>query len=510
MSAVFVRKLHRPTNEGFSFSLEPLGCRDVSGSPIGVARSPSPLPHRKSMAFRGSTMSKFDKSKVSPNEISKSKAPSRRKFLKSAVALGGFGAFGAYSSAAVLGAPYRGGQDRKPAARGKSFTEIAEGETINIGIIGTGGMGTGHCHAIANLAKNGNEDVNIVAVSDVAIPRMNDIAILLSEKQGIEVAQYQDYKDLLARDDIHGVLIATPEHWHADCAIDAILAGKDVYVEKPMTYDLAAGVRLFDVANANDQIVQVGTQKVMKPKYNRAKELIASGAIGKPVWSQTSYCRNSPNGEWNYYGIDERVQPGTTLDWEKWCEPLGLVDWDPLIYFRWRRYHEYSTGVIGDLLVHEMTPLVWAIDAGWPTRVSGMGGRYIDKEMDNFDSVNLTIQFEKDHTMIVAGSTANDTGLETLVRGHEGDMHLGGNNVSVTPQRPYVDDIDPLQEQFAGINDQDMLRLNWMSSMRTRKPNASNVEMALKIMVIVDLAHRSMWEGKTFNFDPETFTVTSA
>jgi hypothetical protein len=112
--------------------------------------------------------------------------------------------------------------------------------------------------------------------------------------------------------------------------------------------------------------------------------------------------------------------------------------------------------------------------------------------------------------MIVAGSTANDTGLETLVRGHEGDMHLGGNNVSVTPQRPYVDDIDPLQEQFAGINDQDMLRLNWMSSMRTRKPNASNVEMALKIMVIVDLAHRSMWEGKTFNFDPETFTVTSA
>jgi predicted dehydrogenase len=446
---------------------------------------------------------------MSESKRSKANAPTRRKFLKHAAALGGASVMGSISSVQAMGAPYDGNQERKPAAKGKSFTPIGADEQIRIGVIGTGGMGTGHCHAIKNLNRNGNENVHIVAVSDVAIPRMDDIAKILSEQQGIEVAQYQDYREMLARDDIHGVLIATPEHWHADCAIDAIMAGKDVYVEKPMTYDLAEGIRLFDVANANEQIVQVGTQKVMLPKYNRAKELIAQGAIGKPVWSQTSYCRNSPNGEWNYYGIDERVQPGTTLDWEKWCEPLGLVDWDPLIYFRWRRYHEYSTGVIGDLLVHEMTPLVWAIDAGWPTRVSGMGGRYIDKEMDNFDSVNLMIQFEQDHTMIVAGSTANDTGLETLVRGHEADMHLGGNNVSVSPQRVYVDDVDPIKEQFGGINDQDMLRLNWMSSMRTREPNASNVDMALKIMVIVDLAHRSMWDGKTFDFDPETFTVSS-
>ncbi|MFT6363209.1 MAG: NADH/NAD ratio-sensing transcriptional regulator Rex, partial [Planctomycetota bacterium] len=142
----------------------------------------------------------------------------RRQFLKNAIALGGLGAI---ASANPLGKPYAGADDRAKAVRGKPFKVLGADETIRIGVIGTGGMGTGHCHAIANLAAAGRANVQIVAVSDVAIPRMNDAAVVLSEKQGIEVAQYQDYRELLARDDIHGVLIATPEHWHADCAIDA-------------------------------------------------------------------------------------------------------------------------------------------------------------------------------------------------------------------------------------------------------------------------------------------------
>ena len=432
-------------------------------------------------------------------------ADARRRFLKNAAALGGLGLFGACASQEHMREAFGSISTPRGGKRGKSFTPIKGDEPIRIGVIGTGGMGTGHCQAIANLHKAGAENVEIRAVSDVALPRMNDIAVALTEKQGYKVDQYQDYRELLARDDLHGVLIATPEHWHADCSIDAIMSGKDVYCEKPMTYNLPDAVRLYDTAVANDQIVQVGTQKIMMPKFGRAKELLAAGAIGKPVWSQTSYCRNSPDGEWNYYGIDERVQPGSTLDWKRWCEPLGQRDWDPLVYFRWRRYHEYSTGIIGDLLVHVMTPLTWAVDAGWPVKVSGIGGHYVDKAMDNFDNVNLTIQFDGEHTMIVAGSTTNDTGLETLVRGDKADMYLGGNNVVIRPQRPYVDDIEPLQEQFGGINDQDQLRLDWLSSMRTRKANQSPVELALKIMVMVDLAHRSMWEGKTFSFDPETF-----
>jgi predicted dehydrogenase len=426
--------------------------------------------------------------------------PQRRQFLAGAAALAGAG---------VLGASAAAGQAKRVAAvKGKSFTPIGADETIRMGVIGTGGMGTGHCGGIINSAKKGQEKVQIVAVSDVAIPRMNDAAKACAEKQGIEVDQYQYYKDLLARDDIHGVLIASPEHWHAQMAIDAIMAGKDVYVEKPMTYDLDDALRLYDTVRANEQILQVGTQKMMIPKYVEARKLLAEGAIGKPVWSQTSYCRNSPDGEWNYYGIDERVIPGETLDWEEWCKPLGLQKWDPLVYWRWRRYHQYSTGIIGDLLVHEMTPLMWAMDCGWPVRVDAIGGHYVDKEMDNFDQVNLTVQFESEHTMIVAGSTSNSTGLEIMIRGHRANMWLAGNNVVIRPERPYVDDVDEQTVECAGVSDQEALRLNWLSSIRTRKTPMSPVEMGFKVMVIVDLAHRSMWDGHAYTFDPKTLTPT--
>jgi hypothetical protein len=114
------------------------------------------------------------------------------------------------------------------------------GEPIRIGVIGIGApstpaMGFGHCQRICALAKEGKEQVLIVAVSDVAKPYLARGVELCSKEQGIEVSGYRDYRELLAREDLHGVLIATPEHWHAQMAIDAINAGLDVYLEKPMT-----------------------------------------------------------------------------------------------------------------------------------------------------------------------------------------------------------------------------------------------------------------------------------
>jgi hypothetical protein len=153
-------------------------------------------------------------------------AATRRRFLKNAAVLGGLGLFGSCASAERMRKTFGGiSKHHEPASRGKSFTPIAADEPVRIGVIGTGGMGTGHCHSIANLAKSEAENVQILAVSDLALPRMDDAAKALEAKQGFGVAQYQDYRELLAREDLHGVLIATPEHWHADCAIDAIMAG---------------------------------------------------------------------------------------------------------------------------------------------------------------------------------------------------------------------------------------------------------------------------------------------
>jgi len=399
----------------------------------------------------------------------------------------------------------------RPIPRAADRVPLGADEPVRIGVIGTGGMGTGHCHALVALAQQGRANCQVVALSDVCTPRLEKAHRECRERQGPDVAidTYGNYDDILSRDDIHGVLIASPEHWHHQMAIDAIAAGKDVYLEKPMTLRLHEALHLRETVLANPEtIFQVGTQMMILPKWQEAKRLIAEDAIGKPVFSQTSYCRNSKDGEWTYYHIDPAVQPGETLDWERWCGPAGMREWDPAIYARWRRYRDFSTGIVGDLLVHVMTPLMMALDAGWPTRVVASGGHYIAKDMENHDQVNLNAEFEEGHTMIVAGSTCNSTGLETLIRGYRANMYLNSRNVVMRPERIWADEIEPRTVECGNIgNDQDALRTDWVECIRSRTPAVSGVDLATKMMVVVDLATRSMWNGHAYAFDASSMSA---
>jgi predicted dehydrogenase len=387
-------------------------------------------------------------------------------------------------------------------------------EVVRIGVIGTGGMGAAHAEALTRLAAAGRTKVRVEALCDVCAPRLEAAKKQVDGAQDGDAATYVDYLELLKRPDLHGVLIASPEHWHARMAEDAIEAGKDVYLEKPMTLNLKDALRLQKVVRENpDAILVVGTQFVMTPSYQAARDLIAKGAIGKPVWSQTSYCRNSKDGEWNYYQIDPAWKPGVNVDWKRWCGPLGKADWSPEVFARWRRYRKYSTGIIGDLLVHHMTPTILALDVGWPVRVTASGGHYIDKKMENHDQVNLTVEFEREHTMIVAGSTCNELGVERVIRGHKGNLFVGGRNAVLRPERIYADEIEEREiaaPPGVGGNDQDELRVSWIEAIRTRQKHPSDVDLGTKVMVIVDLATRSLWQGSAFEYDPVKRKVSKA
>jgi predicted dehydrogenase len=430
-------------------------------------------------------------------------APSRRQFL-GATALAG--------AAAVLGAAGSTANARPtarlvPSVKAGRVHAPKANETIRMAVIGTGGMGHGHANAFMNFTTRGLENVQVVALADPCDERRESCHRSCTSKQsGVEVQQTRDYREILAREDIHAVLVASPEHWHAQHVIDALEAGKDVYCEKPMTLELDEGLQVRKAVLAHpDQIFQVGTQMIMLPKYQAARQAIKDGKIGPAVWSQTSYCRNSTSGEWNYYGINPDWKPGVNLDWEAWCGRLGPRQWDPKVFARWRRYKDFSTGIIGDLLVHVMTPLIFALDAGWPTRVVATGAHVVDHDMENFDQVNLTIQYENRHTMVVAGSTANEVGLETMIRGHRANIYLGGRHCDIRPERIYVDDVDREEILCPDIgNDQDQLRLNWLACIRSRQAAASNIDLASKVMVAVDLAAKSMWTGHAYEFDPRT------
>ena len=419
-------------------------------------------------------------------------ASTRRQFLAQTAALAG-----ATAAVPACSTTWRD----KPIPKAAPPPPLGPDDTIRMGLIGAGGMGNGHLDAVMKFNQKGQEKVEVVAISEVCKPRLDGSLQKCREKQGIQVDGYRDYTELLSRDDIHCVLIASPEHWHAQQAEDAIAAGKDVYLEKPMTLYLEDALRLREVVRANDRILQVGTQYMMIPKYGEARKLIKEGAIGHPTLSQTSYCRNSKNGEW-LYGIDEKVEPGEMLDWERWLGPAGPHEWDTEVFHRWRRYKRFSTGIVGDLLVHMMTPMMWSLDVGWPTRVVASGSHMVDLEMENHNQVFLNVEFEGNHIMVVAGSTCNATGLETMIRGHQANLYLGSNNCVLRPERPFVDDIEEKEIACPGINSQDELRLDWLKCVRTREPNQSPVEFGTRMMVIVDLATKSLWEGHAYRFDP--------
>jgi predicted dehydrogenase len=196
------------------------------------------------------------------------------------------------------------------------------------------------------------------------------------------------------------------------------------------------------------------------------------------------------------------------LDWKKWLGDLPKVPYDEEVYARWRRYRTYSTGVIGDLLVHYMTPLVMALDVGWPTRIVASGGHYIDKKMENHDQVNINAEFQKEHTMVVAGSTANELGLETIVRGHKANMYLTSKKMTIRPEQLFAEEVKPDEFIAPDVGDpQDVLRVQWVNAIRSRVQPVSTIELGTKIMVIVDLATRSMWSGKAYSFDAERMRV---
>jgi predicted dehydrogenase len=378
---------------------------------------------------------------------------------------------------------------------------LAPGEPVRVGVIGTGPMGLEHCRALAKIP----EQVRLVALCDVCRPRLEQAAQACREEQPkIELSTHRAYRELLALD-LHGVVIATPVHWHTQMALDALEAGLDVYVEKPLSNSLADALAVERAVSAGGGILQVGTQMLREPKYALAKRLIAEGAIGRPTSAQTSFCRNSREGEW-LYRIDPSVQPGEQLDWEAWCGPLAPEPWNAKIFHRWRRYRKFSTGILDDLLVHVLTPLVWAADPGWPVRVTAAGARLVDLEMENHDQLQVTAQFENGLTLTAMGSTCNEQGLETIVRGHEATLYLGGNRCVLTPER-INPDLDPQDHQFESHPVQHEHRRDWIEGVRSRRPPLGDATTACKVAAILEMGSRAVWEGSTYVLDPATRAI---
>jgi predicted dehydrogenase len=379
---------------------------------------------------------------------------------------------------------------------------IGANDRIGVGAIGCGGMGMTHIKSFLDQAKKSEENLQVVAVCDIYEPRKNQARSLTGG------ALHHDYRKLLEAKEVDVVMIATPEHLHAQQAIDAMEAGKDLYLEKPICRHMEEAKKIYDAAMKTGRIVQVGSQWTQEEKWTKAGELIKGGKLGKPVWSQTSYCRNSMEGEWNY-GIDEGASPDN-LDWNAFLGTAPKRPFDKDRFFRWRKYWDYSAGITSDLFPHVMHTLFLALALDFPTRVTATGGIYVHPDREVPDTIHLLADFPSGHTMLVAGCTANELGLETVIRGHKANMYLGGNQVVVRPERTFAEEVEESREGTADIGDPMRAHeKDFFRSVRSRKQPRCNIELAYKVHVTVGLAELAYRKNKMMQFDAKTKAFTA-
>ncbi|HSW47273.1 MAG TPA: Gfo/Idh/MocA family oxidoreductase [Phycisphaerae bacterium] len=343
----------------------------------------------------------------------------RRGFLKASSA--GLAAIGAAKLAAA--------SDQPTAATQSASGKLGANERLVFGVIGVGGMGSAHVHELTDMAEA--ENIRLAVVCDVWRRRAHANAAHCKGE-----ACY-DYRKLLDRKDIDCVMIATPDHWHFKNAIDALDAGKHVYLQKPMTHTIEQAFKLRDKVQKSKLALQVGTQVTAGVVFWAANEAIQSGLIGDVVWSQGSVGRNNPEGEWNYR-IDPKVGPQASgddyVDWDMWLgHEFGCAEktpWNPEHYFRFRKYWAYSGGIATDLFYHQLAPMLLAIEGptgAMPRRVSAAGGIFVQKDgRDVPDTSIVALDYPGEHTILLTGSMANDDHPPWKIRGQHGTIDLGG------------------------------------------------------------------------------------
>ncbi len=399
--------------------------------------------------------------------------------------------------------------------RTNSSKTLGANDRIRFAVIGCGGQGTGHLHSL--VKRSDADNIQVVAVSDVYQRRLTRAKGICSGDGTL------DYRRIIDRKDIDAVLIATPDHWHAKIAIDALESGKDVYCEKPMTHTVEQALHLRDTVRHTGRILQVGPNATANDSYWVANQAIRDGRIGKVTWAHGSYNRNARICLFNaHQQIDPTAGPGKTgedyIDWDMWLgHHWGLapkVEWNPEHFFRFRKYWPYNGGVATDLLYHKLAPLLIAITGSngeYPRRVNANGGLYIEKDgRDIPDTFLLTADFPSEWSLFLVSTLTNDAGLPDRIYGKYGIMELGGD--------PVLRGNGDFQEEFKAKNTgQEEVRLpikarrdlegNFIDVLRGKDKLACNAELGCSTMVTIKLAVESFRQSKTMIWDGQRETV---
>ena len=372
-------------------------------------------------------------------------------------------------------------------------------EAIRMGLIGAGGRGR---TVMGEFKKDANLQVH--AVCDVYEPNLE--AGLSAAGPGTKA--YRNYKQLLDDKSIDIVLIATPEHWHHRMTLDAMAAGKDVYVEKPLCHSPEEGKELVEAQRKSDRIVQVGMQRRSYNLYKEARDLRREGRLGTVRMVRTYWLNNQSSAR-------ERPFEGP-LDWEQWLGPAkartGAIEQNALHFFNWRHVSDYAGGIVIDQGAHIYDSIHMIMDAGYPVAVNASAcGGHIDG-VDQPESVVVIAEYPQD---FLAVFTINYSAMRYERRADQLNAY-DGDKARMDIGREFLrvyDSAEPAKtaiakEQPGGFAQATTDHVaNFLECVRTRKEPAAPMEKGFHAALILQLANMSIEQGKKIRWDAERLEV---
>ena len=375
------------------------------------------------------------------------------------------------------------------AATALSYSRVfGANDRVQLGLIGCGERGRSD---MGKFIKAGNVDV--VALCDIYGAQVDR-----AKQDAANARSFTDHRALLALKDVDAVLIAVPDHWHAAVATDALNAGKDVYVEKPLTLKIEEGPVIVKAARLNNRICQVGMQQRSGKHYLEAKRLyMDTGKLGKVTLARTWWHGNSYHLRKAPASL--QTQPAN-LDWAHFLGPLKWRDWDPQQYWNWRAYLDFGGGQVTDLFTHWIDVVHMFMGQDNPISAAAAGGIYHYKDGRTApDTINVLLEYPSQFTATFEATLAPGiTGDALELCGTEGrlwidrsryEFHPIGRNAQATVVQASSDlDLDHVQ--------------NFLECVRSRKLPNGDVLIGHRSAQASHLGNLSYMQKRRIDFDP--------
>lgn len=367
---------------------------------------------------------------------------------------------------------------------------IQSPDRIRAGVIGAGGRGR---LLTAEFREIGAE---IPAVCDVYQPNLD--AGLKAASTGAR--GYTDYRRLLEDPSLHAVIVATPDHWHARMVIDAVEAGKDVYVEKPLTHTIEEAFQVVEAVRRTKRIVQVGTQRRSAPLFQEAKSIIDSGRLGEV---------RLVNSWWlNHQKFLAQRQLEGELDWQQWLGPAPRRPLDPMRFFNWYYYFDYSGGLLIGQAAHMVDVFHWFMNSAAPLAVTCSGGRVNLEGAEVADTASILIEYPENYfAVFTLGYKAMryHPRLDQLAQFHgsRARFDIGREHFVLYPETSQPE-LTPEREESRpgsfGAATRDHIR-NFLDCIRTRREPNAPVEAGLSAVIVLSMTLDSLRTGRRLKWN---------